>query len=116
MPTSTLAASPLTRHVGLPDKADKLAKATVRIPDIDWLARLAKVIACAVGSAGWSVKEAAAHIGVDPTEFGRWLSGERRPQWDKLFAVSELREPLLFGLARAIGLPVSTRIDSLEGR
>lgn len=68
--------------------------------------------------AGWSHKEAAARIGVDDAEFGKWISGARRPQLDKLWAVEELRGPLVIALAEAVddsGVVVTTHI-AVRGR
>jgi transcriptional regulator with XRE-family HTH domain len=76
-----------------------MAKAIVRIPDIDWMHAVASAISQAVAVAGWSHKEAAAKVGVDDAEFGKWLQGNRRPHLDRLLAVSELRLPIVVALA-----------------
>ena len=64
-----------------------------------WHERIGQAIQRAVAIVGWSNKEAAAQVGVDDAEFGKWLSGTRRPQLDKLFAVEALRWPLIQALA-----------------
>lgn len=112
MATSTLAPARPVRHGMLPDKADRLAKADVMPHDLpNDRERLARIIAGAIAVCGWSVKEAAAKLEVDPAELSRWLSTERRPQFDRLWAVVELRVPLLVGLARTCtGATVETRI------
>ena len=51
---------------------------------------------------GWSNKEAAAKVGVDDAEFGKWLNGTRRPHLDKVIGVDELRGPFLLALAHAV--------------
>jgi hypothetical protein len=86
-----------------------MAKASVQEMDIDWLRAVGQSIARAVALVGWSHKEAAASIGVDAAEFGKWLSGERRPHLDRLLAVNALRRPLVVSLA---GLDESARIST----
>ena len=88
------------RHPVLPDIGKKrMANADVRKPDIAWNARIGGAIQRAVAIVGWSNKEAATKAGVDDAEFGKWLSGGRRPQLDRLFALAELRWPLIQCLA-----------------
>jgi hypothetical protein len=77
-----------------------MAKANVQTPDIDWQQQIGRAIQRAVALVGWSNKEAAAKVGTDDAEFGKWLSGARRPQFDRLFAVEELRWPLIVCLAK----------------
>lgn len=97
---TTMPARAASRHPVLPDIARPvMAKANVRIPDIDWMSRVGTAVSVAIRAAGWSSKEAAAKVGVDDAEFGKWLSGNRRPQLDRLFAVPELRQPLIVALA-----------------
>lgn len=88
------------RHPVLPDIGrPRMAKADARKPDIEWNARIGGAIQRAVALVGWSNKEAAAKAGVDDAEFGKWLSGARRAQMDRLFALEELRWPLTQCLA-----------------
>lgn len=91
------------RHPVLPDIGrPQMAKASVRIPDIDWSAAIGQAIQRAVASIGWSHKQAAAEAKVDGAEFGKWLSGGRRPQLDRLMALPELRGPLVIELCRLV--------------
>lgn len=88
------------RHPVLPDIGRPvMAKANVRVPDSDWMHAIAAAISRAVAVAGWSSKEAAAKVGVDDAEFGKWLQGNRRPHLDRLMAIPELRQPLVVALA-----------------
>ncbi len=75
--------------------------------------QVGRAVARAVAMTGWSHKEAAAQIGVDDAEFGKWLSGGRRPQFDRLFAVAALRQPLIVALADlgGDGITVTTHIE-----
>ena len=95
-------------HPVLPDSAKgSQAKATVRTPDIAPEAVLMGLIGSAIQRAvlkvGWSNKEAAAKVGVDDAEFGKWLSGGRRPHFDRLMAIEALRWPLICALADVLG-------------
>lgn len=92
---STDSAHPVFPDIGRP----LMAKANVRNPDIDWMREVGGAIARAIAMLGWSSKEAAAKVGVDDAEFGKWLTGNRRPQMDRLFAVDDLRQPLVVCLA-----------------
>ncbi len=91
-------------HPVLPDIGRPvMAKADVRTPDIDWNVAIGGAIQDAVKDARLSNKEAAAKVNVDDAEFGKWLSGTRRPQFDRLFAVPVLRRPLAIALAALAG-------------
>lgn len=91
-------------HPVLPDigKATQ-AKADVRSPDTAPHSAVMSLIGAAIQRAvlkvGWSNKEAAAKVGVDDAEFGKWLSGNRRPHFDRLMALDALRWPLICALA-----------------
>lgn len=95
------AAHPLLPDIGKP----VVAKATVRIPDIDdrvWERAVGRAIQRAVAVAGLSNKEAAALVGVDDAEFGKWISATRRPHLDRVLAVRQLRGPCVIALAEEI--------------
>lgn len=78
----------------------RMAKAKVIADDVDWMRAIGAAISEAMRACGWSVKELAAKVERDEAEVSRWLSGVRRPQFDLLFAVEELQEPLVVALAR----------------
>ena len=65
-------------------------------------------IQAAVKEVRWLNKEAAGNVGVDDAEFGKWMNGTRRPHLDRLFAVAELRAPLIVALAQLGGTSVET--------
>ena len=102
---STVTSDRADRHPVLPDIGRKrMAKVDVRTPDnVELPALIGCAIQRAVSIVGWSNKEAAAKVGVDDAEFGKWLSGGRRAQFDRLLAVPELRWPLLCALADVTG-------------
>lgn len=95
----SLVGSLASGHPVLPDIPTRMVRADVQKPDIDWMQAIGGAIARAVALAGLSHKEAAGHVGVDEAEFGKWLSGARRPHFDRLFAVKALRQPLGICLA-----------------
>jgi hypothetical protein len=85
------------------------------IPYTDWLRAVGGAIQRAVAMVGWSHKEAAARIGVDDAEFGKWNNWTRRPQMDRLFAVPELRQPLVVAFAELCGAGVEvTTVVSIK--
>lgn len=101
---SSIAAPVASRHPVIPDMTrPRMAKAHVQNLDIaasgEWMVAVGRAIERAVAGVGWSKKEAAARVQVDDAEFGKWLSGARRPQLDRLFAVPELRPALIVALA-----------------
>jgi hypothetical protein len=94
-------------HPVLPDTAKgHMAKVDARTPDIapeaEWMVLIGSAIQRAVSRVGWSNKEAAAKAGVDDAEFGKWLSGNRRPQFDRLMALDALRWPLICALGELL--------------
>ena len=84
-------------------------------PEIDpSMALIGAAIQRAVSTVGWSNKEAAAKVGVDDAEFGKWLSGNRRPHFDRLMSLDALRWPLICALADL--LEVADEIVTLKKR
>jgi transcriptional regulator with XRE-family HTH domain len=88
----------------------RVAKANVNAVDVVWMRAIGAAITRAIELAGWSHKEAAAKVGVDPAELTRWKDGERRPQFDRLFRVEDLRQPLVTTLAALADGEVVTEI------
>ena len=66
----------------------------------DFRAQIGQAVQRSFSLAGWSIKEASARIGKEPAQVSRWIAGTERPQFDALFAVEELRWPLVQCLAR----------------
>jgi hypothetical protein len=98
----------LSHEIGRP----RMAKADLKTLEIDWIQAVGSAIRRAVSIAGLSDKEAAAKVRVDPGQFAKWLAGRERPQFDRLFAVAELREPLILQLALLLpGVEVTTQIN-----
>lgn len=97
---STLAKAAVSSHPLSLDVPRRMAKADVQKMDIDWAKAIGAAVERAIAMAGWSQKEAAAQIDVDAAEFAKWIKGDRRPQFDKLFAVEALQGPLILALGR----------------
>lgn len=92
-----------------------MAKADLmKVENRDFREVIGRSIQRALSLAGWSQKEAAGKIGREPAQIARWIAGTERPQFDALFAVEELRQPLVIALAQAIddsGVVVTTQIN-----
>jgi hypothetical protein len=96
----------------------------VRNPDDEsrendfWQQRIGTAIARAVSTLGWTHDIAAQQIGVDASEFGKWLSGARRPHLDKLFKnkFAALRRAIILELAKLDdGIEITTEIRLKSG-
>jgi len=106
--TAALATShPVSLDIG---KA-RMAKADVQLPDIDWNGVISSAIRRAVKDVWEDHKVAAGEIGVDASEFGKWLNGTRRPQLDKLWSIARLRQPLCVRFAQLAGAEIHTRVE-----
>lgn len=78
-----------------------MAKAVLNeVEKRDFRAEIGKAIQRACSLAGWSQKETAGRMGRDTAQLARWIAGTERPQFDALFAVEELRWPLIQALAQ----------------
>ena len=96
------ARAPRAHHV-LPERSSGQLKTHLRNPESrDIKAVIGSAIQRAVSAAGLSNKEAAAKIGVNDSQFGKWLSGNEPPQVHRVFAVEELQQPFIVALARMI--------------
>lgn len=91
-----------------------MAKATLK-SDINgepdgWREAIGRAIERAMFLRGWSLKEFAAAVGRDERQCARWITGGERPQFDTLFAVEALRQPLIQAMAELVGVKVRTTI------
>ena len=77
-----------------------MAKADLKKVEADFKAQIGGAIHRAFSLAGWSQKEAAARLNRDAAQVARWIAGTERPQMDALFALDELRWPLIQELAK----------------
>lgn len=79
-----------------------MAKVVKKIED-GWRERIGCAIQRCFSLAGRTQKEAAALVDRDPAQVQRWIAGTERPQLDALFAVDELRGPLVVALSELAG-------------
>ena len=109
---SSIANSAVRRHRNsLDDVTPKMAKAEFKNLELeDFRAEIGRAIQRAISIAGRSQKEVAGLIGCDVAQMARWIAGTERPQFDRLFAVEELRWPLIQGLAALAQAEVITEI------
>lgn len=98
---STVADAPTDRHRNsLEDVTAKMAKADLKkVEDVTFRAQIGQAVQRALSLAGRTQKEAAGLIDCDVAQMARWIAGTERPQFDRLFAVEELRQPLIVALA-----------------
>jgi hypothetical protein len=97
---SSLTESPVSRHHVLPEHVPfRQAKADLRSVETAWRESVGRAVQRCFSLAGLSNKEAAAALGRDPSQVGKWISGQERPQFDAIFAVEELRGPLVVALS-----------------
>lgn len=98
-----------------------MAKANPKNLGIDWRQAVGHAIGRAVDDLGWTRKYAAGRVGVGEPEFNKWINGcdRNRPQFDRLFAVPELRGPLAIALCRlaeSVVIETVVRLPRLERR
>lgn len=93
----------LDRSTALRKRVDdirpRMAKALNKVEERDWKADMGKVIARCFELAGLTDKEAGALMDRDKAQISRWIAGTERPQFDAIFAVPQLRAPLVLALA-----------------
>ena len=77
----------------------------------DFRAEIGRAVQRAFSLAGLSQKEVAYLIDRDTAQIARWIAGTERPQFDALFAVAQLREPLCVALAQMAGAQVTTKVE-----
>lgn len=118
----SVAPAEVARHPELPDIGKlRTAKADVRSADTrpveSLMALVGRAVQRAIRSQFDTNKEALAAIEkatgkpLDNAEFGKWMTGERRPQFDRLFAVEALQVPIVVELAEIFGGRRRTRIE-----
>jgi len=79
-----------------------MVKAALKNLEMDGRTMIGAAISRAIALVGWSQKEAAGKLNLDQGQFAKWISGQERPQMDKLWAVPELRIPLVQAFAEQL--------------
>ena len=113
---SSIASDPGARLPELPEIRGRMVKASLRKPEIDDRAVVGRAIVRARSLLGWSLKELSGKVGKDERQIARWEKGDERDraQLDALWAVEELRGPLVIALAEAMedsGVVVTTHVS-----
>jgi hypothetical protein len=81
-----------------------MAKADVRKADDEaWKVAVGRVIERAKELSGMNLQQFAAAIHRDERQVARWFTAAERPQFDAIFAVETLRQPLIQALAELAG-------------
>jgi hypothetical protein len=83
-----------------------MVKADLRKEEREWTGRVGSAVQRAISLLGWSLKEFAAAVDRDERQCSRWISGSERPQFDTLFAVEQLRQPLIVAFSEMAGVGV----------
>jgi ribosome-binding protein aMBF1 (putative translation factor) len=109
---SSVASAAVRRHRNsLDDVRPEMAKAQLKKIELDgFREQIGQSIQRAISIAGRSQKEVAGLIGCDVAQIARWIAGTERPQFDRLFAVEELRWPLIQALAALAEAEIYTEI------
>ena len=97
---NSLSESSSERQRELPETASQMARARLRKAEkADFQAQIGACVRSARQSLGWSLKEFAGELNRDERQVARWEDGKERPQFDQLWAVEDLRGPLVIALA-----------------
>lgn len=108
-------ATDLAHPMSLETVRPVMAKADLKNLEMPrWNEQIGRALVLARGMLGWTQKEAAARVNVDQATYARWEAGDERhrPQFDRIFAVEELREPVAICIARIAGMDVGYQIRS----
>jgi transcriptional regulator with XRE-family HTH domain len=96
-----------------------MAKADLRKAEIDdsaWKVAVGRVIERAKELSGLSLKEFADVVRRDERQIARWFNASERPQFDAIFAVEALRQPLIQALAELAGNVVVETVVRMRRR
>lgn len=89
----------------LRDRLDGIrATAAKPLKKIEWREHVGQAIQRALSLAGLTQKEGWVLLGHnDGAQLNRWIAGSERPQFDALFSIESLRQPLVVALAELAG-------------
>jgi len=114
---TTLQTPAAARHLQRLDGLRPSMAKAVKKYDLDaWRTRIGEVIERAFALAGLTQKEAAALLDRDQAQIARWMNGSDRPQFDAIFAVESLRQPLIQALAELAGNVVVETVVRMRTR
>lgn len=82
----------------------RMAKADLRKPETEASRRLVgRALLRACQLRGWNLNEFADAVQRDPRQCARWFEGTERAQFDAIFAVESLRQPVVVAFAEIAG-------------
>lgn len=84
----------------------RMAKANLRKAEVEWRERVGRAIQRAVSLRGWSLKEFADAVQRDERQCARWYDGAERPQFDVIFSIASMQQPLVIAIAELAGTEV----------
>lgn len=96
-----------------------MAKADLRKAEVDdavWRAAVGRVIERAKELSGLTLKQFADAVQRDERQVARWFAASERPQFDAIFAVEALRQPLIQALAELAGNVVVETVIRMRRR
>lgn len=96
-----------------------MAKADLRKAEIDdaaWRTAVGRVIERAKELSGFTLKQFADVVHRDERQVARWFSAAERPQFDAIFAVEALRQPVIQALAELAGNVVIETVIRMRRR
>lgn len=114
MPRTITAQLGASHHKRLENVSPVMAKADLNFIETPWRQQIGAAIEEAIAMANRTQKEVWAALGhQDGAQLHHWLSGKERPQFDALFAVEWLRQPLVIALAKLAGegVEITTHIQ-----
>jgi hypothetical protein len=87
-----------------------MAKADLKKVEASWREQIGQAIDYAISMSNRTQKEVWAALGHhDAAQLSRWIAGTERPQFDGLFAIEWLRQPLVIALAGLVGSGVEVQ-------
>lgn len=103
MGSTVSARPPAALRTSLETVQPRMAKMDLKNLEALWKVKVGHAVQRAFKLAGLSQKEVAGEIERDQAQIARWAAGTERPQFDVLFAVEPLRQPLILALAELAG-------------
>lgn len=96
--------TPLSHRERLEQVRPAMAKADLKNLERPWRERVGAALQRCFFLAGLSQKEVSGLLGHrDQAQVNRWIAGTERPQFDALFAVECLRQPMVIAFAELVG-------------
>jgi transcriptional regulator with XRE-family HTH domain len=69
----------------------------------EWREKVGRAVDRARQLRGWNLDEFAEAVKRDARQVARWINGTERPQFDAIYAVPSLRQPMVIALCELAG-------------